>query len=42
MGRTVCFEDEIMRRARYGRIRPMEQHETISRRLSRWISFSRA
>lgn len=23
MGRTVCFGDELTRRARYGRIRPM-------------------
>lgn len=29
MGRTVCFGDENSRRARYGRIRPMETRSPL-------------
>ncbi|WP_298468025.1 hypothetical protein [uncultured Erythrobacter sp.] len=36
MGRTVCFGDELSRRARYGRIRPMPRRRSLfSRLLSR-------
>lgn len=38
MGRTVYFEDEMSRRARYGRIRPMEQHNSIASIFTRWMS----
>ncbi|MEM6908225.1 MAG: hypothetical protein AAF494_06060 [Pseudomonadota bacterium] len=37
MGRTVCMNDEISRRARYGRIRPMPTRGTLMNVLSRWI-----
>jgi hypothetical protein len=34
MRRTVCLYDEASRRARYGRIRPMNQPRTLLERLS--------
>jgi hypothetical protein len=37
MGRTVCFGDEFSRQARYGRIRPMPERNTLLRRLKRLI-----
>jgi len=33
MQRTVCLYDEYSRRARYGRIRPMESRKTLISRL---------
>ncbi len=38
LGRTVQQKDESSRRARYGRIRPMESQNPISRVLSKVIS----
>ncbi len=40
MGRTVFYTDEISRRARYGRIRPMTQQSSWQRVLSRWMTIS--
>jgi hypothetical protein len=38
-GRTVCFGDELSRRARYGRIRPMPtRSRSIFGRLARLIA----
>ncbi|MEO1488378.1 MAG: hypothetical protein AAFR88_02920 [Pseudomonadota bacterium] len=34
MGRTVCFDDELSRRARYGRIRPMPKQGFLTRLFS--------
>lgn len=34
MRRTVCVYDEHARRARYGRIRPMETRKTLLSRLA--------
>jgi hypothetical protein len=34
MRRTVCFSDEHSRRARYGRIQPMEQRKTLLSRIA--------
>jgi hypothetical protein len=36
--RTVCFHDEHSRRARYGRIRPMESRSTLLQRIARLIA----
>jgi hypothetical protein len=33
MRRTVCLHDEHSRRARYGRIRPMESRKTLVSRI---------
>jgi len=38
MGRTVYYTDEISRRARYGRIRPMPAPSPLKRALSRWMA----
>ncbi|MDJ0644306.1 MAG: hypothetical protein QNJ15_15945 [Erythrobacter sp.] len=35
MGRTVCIGDELSRRARYGRIRPMPMRRSFFSRLLR-------
>ncbi|MEL7446120.1 MAG: hypothetical protein AAGK02_09935 [Pseudomonadota bacterium] len=37
MGRTVYYTDEMGRRARYGRIRPMSRKGRLFRILSRWL-----
>ncbi|MFO6448420.1 hypothetical protein ACLBKU_14900 [Erythrobacter sp. NE805] len=34
MRRTVCVQDEHSRRARYGRIQPMETHKSFLARLT--------
>jgi hypothetical protein len=38
MLRTVCIQDEVARRARYGRIRPMESRASLLRRIARLIA----
>lgn len=38
MGRTVCFGDEMSRRARYGRIQPMGKRRSLGRTISRFLS----
>ena len=35
MQRTVCIQDEFSRRARYGRIRPMESRQSLLKRIAR-------
>jgi hypothetical protein len=40
MGRTVFYTDEIGRRARYGRIKPMSRPSGWQRLLSRWMIIS--
>ncbi|OBV11978.1 hypothetical protein I603_0109 [Erythrobacter dokdonensis DSW-74] len=37
MLRTVCIQDEHARRARYGRIRPMENHRSLLGRIASLI-----
>lgn len=37
MQRTVCLHDEHSRRARYGRIRPMERRKTLLGRIAGMI-----
>jgi len=37
MRRTVCIHDEHSRRARYGRIQPMEPRQSILSRIVRLI-----
>lgn len=37
MRRTVCIQDEHSRRARYGRIQPMESRQSLLRRIVRLI-----
>ena len=36
--RTVCMNDESMRRARYGRLRPMESRQTLLERIASMIA----
>jgi hypothetical protein len=38
MGRTVCIDDAMSRRAQYGRIRPMEETGTLRSLIGRFIS----
>jgi hypothetical protein len=38
MLRTVCIQDEYSRRARYGRIQPMESRQSILSRIARLIA----
>jgi hypothetical protein len=38
MHRTVCIRDEHSRRARYGRIQPMESRQSILARLASLIA----
>jgi hypothetical protein len=38
MLRTVCIQDEHSRRARYGRIQPMETRQTLLKRIARLIA----
>jgi hypothetical protein len=40
MRRTVCMMDEHTRRARYGRIQPMEPRKTLLARLAGIIPLS--
>jgi hypothetical protein len=40
MGRTVTVEDPISRRARYGRIRPMEEPGPLRSMIARIIPMS--
>lgn len=35
--RTVCIQDEHMRRARYGRIQPMDSRHSLLKRIARLI-----
>jgi hypothetical protein len=37
MHRTVCIQDEFARRARYGRIQPMEDRPSLLDRIVRLI-----
>jgi hypothetical protein len=37
MRRTVCIQDEYSRRARYGRIQPMESRKSLLKRIVRLI-----
>ncbi len=37
MRRTVCIQDEHSRRARYGRIQPMESRKSLLKRIVRLI-----
>jgi hypothetical protein len=37
MRRTVCIQDERSRRARYGRIQPMESQSSLLERLTRLL-----
>ena len=37
MGRTICMNDELGRRARYGRIRPMSKRRSLLTGLTRWF-----
>jgi hypothetical protein len=37
MRRTVCVHDEMLRRARYGRIQPMETRKSFISRLAGMI-----
>ncbi len=37
MRRTVCIQDEHSRRARYGRIQPMESRQSLLKRIVRLI-----
>lgn len=37
MRRTVCIQDEHSRRARYGRIQPMETRASLLSRITRLI-----
>jgi hypothetical protein len=41
MGRTVCLSDEISRRARYGRIQPMDSERNLRWFLTRLNPFVR-
>lgn len=38
MRRTVCIQDEHTRRARYGRIQPMESRKSLLKRIVRLIA----
>jgi hypothetical protein len=38
MRRTVCFQDEHMRRARYGRIQPMQSGQSLLSRIASLIA----
>lgn len=38
MRRTVCIQDEHSRRARYGRIQPMESRKSLLKRIVRLIA----
>lgn len=38
MLRTVCIQDEHSRRARYGRIQPMEARKSLLSRIARLIA----
>lgn len=38
MRRTVCLQDESSRRARYGRIQPMQSRSSILSRIARLIA----
>lgn len=38
MLRTVCIQDEHSRRARYGRIQPMESRQSLLGRIARLIA----
>jgi len=38
MHRTVCIQDEHSRRARYGRIRPMNESPSLLGRIARLIA----
>jgi hypothetical protein len=38
MRRTVCIQDEHSRRARYGRIQPMQQRRSILARIASLIA----
>ena len=40
MQRTVCVSNEHSRRARYGRIQPMEPRKTLLSRLAKMIPLS--
>lgn len=40
MRRTVCVYDEHSRRARYGRIQPMEQRKTLLSRIAGFTPFA--
>jgi hypothetical protein len=37
MRRTVCIQDESSRRARYGRIQPMDRRQSILTRIASLI-----
>ncbi|MEY4836758.1 MAG: hypothetical protein RLZZ475_617 [Pseudomonadota bacterium] len=37
MRRTVCIQDEHTRRARYGRIQPMDSRHSLLKRIARLI-----
>lgn len=37
MRRTVCIQDEYVRRARYGRIQPMQRDQTLLGRIASLI-----
>jgi hypothetical protein len=38
MRRTVCFQDEHSRRARYGRIQPMDSRQSLLGRIARLMA----
>lgn len=38
MLRTVCIQDEHARRARYGRIKPMQSDQSLLARITRLIA----
>jgi hypothetical protein len=38
MRRTVCFQDEHSRRARYGRIQPMGSRQSLLGRIARLMA----
>lgn len=38
MLRTVCIQDEHARRARFGRIQPMESRQSLLKRIARLIA----
>jgi hypothetical protein len=40
MRRTVCIHDESLRRARYGRLRPMESRQTLLQRIASLIAIA--
>jgi len=40
MRRTVCLQDEHSRRARYGRIQPMQPRKSLLSRIARMIALS--